>query len=71
MESRELIRFSDPILIASRRYGRGGSLRGERRPAGTSLGGALIDAYVGLKNQEITRYRMSTHPCELDMYYSV
>jgi glutamine synthetase len=31
----------------------------------------LIDAYIGLKNQEVTRYRMSTHPCELDMYYSV
>ncbi|HEX9473190.1 MAG TPA: glutamate--ammonia ligase [Steroidobacteraceae bacterium] len=31
----------------------------------------VIDAYMGLKIQEITRYRMSTHPCELDMYYSV
>ena len=31
----------------------------------------LIDAYIGLKNQEVTRYRMSTHPCELEMYYSV
>jgi len=31
----------------------------------------LIDAYIGLKNQEVTRYRMSTHPCELDLYYSV
>ena len=31
----------------------------------------LIDAYIGLKNQEVSRYRMSTHPVELDMYYSV
>ena len=31
----------------------------------------VIDAYMGLKNQEVQRYRMSTHPCELDMYYSV
>lgn len=31
----------------------------------------LIDAYIGLKVQEVTRYRMSTHPVELDMYYSV
>jgi glutamine synthetase len=31
----------------------------------------LIDAYMSLKYQEVTRYRMSTHPCELDMYYSV
>jgi glutamine synthetase len=25
---------------------------------------------MNLKEQEVTRYRMSTHPCELDMYYS-
>ncbi|HUG71898.1 MAG TPA: type I glutamate--ammonia ligase [Steroidobacteraceae bacterium] len=31
----------------------------------------LIDAYMGLKMQEVTRYRMSTHPCEMDMYYSL
>jgi glutamine synthetase len=31
----------------------------------------VIDAYIGLKMQEVTRYRMSTHPVELDMYYSV
>jgi glutamine synthetase len=31
----------------------------------------VIDAYIGLKNQEVARFRMSTHPCELDMYYSV
>jgi len=31
----------------------------------------LIDAYIALKMQEVTRYRMSTHPIELDMYYSV
>jgi glutamine synthetase len=30
----------------------------------------VIDAYIGLKMQEVTRYRMSTHPVELDMYYS-
>ena len=31
----------------------------------------LIDAYIGLKQQEMTRYRMSTHPVEFDMYYSL
>jgi glutamine synthetase len=31
----------------------------------------VIDSYMALKMQEITRYRMSTHPCELDMYYSM
>jgi len=31
----------------------------------------LIDAYINLKQQEMTRYRMSTHPVEFDMYYSL
>ena len=31
----------------------------------------VIDSYMTLKMQEVTRYRMSTHPCELDMYYSM
>jgi len=30
----------------------------------------VLDAYIGLKMQEITRFRMSTHPVELEMYYS-
>ena len=30
----------------------------------------VIDAYIGLKMQEVTRLRMSTHPVELDLYYS-
>jgi glutamine synthetase len=29
----------------------------------------VIDAYIALKMQEVTRFRMSTHPVELDMYY--
>ena len=31
----------------------------------------VIDSYIALKMQEVTRYRMSTHPCEIDMYYSM
>jgi len=31
----------------------------------------LIDAYIGLKMEEVTRFRMSTHPVEFDMYYSL
>ena len=31
----------------------------------------LIDAYIGLKMQEVTRFRMCTHPIEFDMYYSL
>ncbi len=30
----------------------------------------LIDAYIALKMQEVTRLRMSTHPAELDLYFS-
>ncbi len=30
-----------------------------------------IDAYIELKMEEVTRLRMSTHPVEFDMYYSV
>ena len=31
----------------------------------------LIDAYIELKMQDVTRFRMTTHPIEFDMYYSV
>src|SRR5690606_36056753 len=31
----------------------------------------LIDAYIRLKNQEVTRVRMTTHPVEMELYYSV
>jgi len=31
----------------------------------------LIDAYIELKMQEVTRFRMTTHPVEFDMYYSI
>ena len=30
-----------------------------------------IDAYIDLKMEEVTRIRMTTHPVEFDMYYSV
>ncbi|HRD65003.1 MAG TPA: glutamate--ammonia ligase [Candidatus Competibacter sp.] len=31
----------------------------------------LIDSYIALKMQEVTRMRMTTHPVEFDMYYSL
>jgi glutamine synthetase len=31
----------------------------------------LIDAYITLKSAEVTRLRMTTHPVEFDMYYSL
>ena len=30
-----------------------------------------IDSYIGLKMAEVTRLRMTTHPVEFDMYYSL
>jgi glutamine synthetase type I len=30
----------------------------------------MIDAYITLKMDEVTRFRMTTHPVEFDMYYS-
>ena len=30
----------------------------------------VIDAYTNLKLQEVTKFRMSTHPVELELYYS-
>ena len=31
----------------------------------------MIDAYIELKNEEVTRFRMTTHPLEFEMYYSL
>jgi glutamine synthetase len=31
----------------------------------------MIDAYIDLKMGELDRLRMTTHPVEFDMYYSV
>jgi 3-(hydroxyamino)phenol mutase len=30
----------------------------------------MIDAYIALKMEEVTRFRMTTHPIEFEMYYS-
>ncbi len=30
----------------------------------------MLDAYMALKQDEVTRFRMTTHPIEFDMYYS-
>jgi glutamine synthetase len=32
---------------------------------------AMLDAYIELKMQEVQRFRMTTHPIEFDMYYSL
>jgi len=31
----------------------------------------VIDSYITLKMHEVTRIRMTTHPIEFDMYYSL
>ena len=38
---------------------------------GGVFGNELIDAYIELKMEEVTRFRMTTHPIEFDMYYSL
>ena len=30
----------------------------------------FLDSYIALKHEELTRFRMTTHPVEFDMYYS-
>jgi len=30
----------------------------------------MIEAFIKLKMEEVTRLRMTTHPVEFDMYYS-
>ncbi len=39
--------------------------------AGGVFSDDLIDAYIELKTEDITRLRMTTHPVEFDMYYSL
>ena len=31
----------------------------------------LIDSYINLKMQEVTKLRQAVHPLEIDMYYSL
>ncbi|MBK1735696.1 type I glutamate--ammonia ligase [Halorhodospira abdelmalekii] len=38
---------------------------------GNVMSDDLIDAYIELKMEEVTQLRMTTHPVEFDMYYSV
>ena len=39
--------------------------------AGGVFSDDLIDAYIDLKMENVTRLRMATHPVEFDMYYSL
>jgi glutamine synthetase len=39
--------------------------------AGGVFTDGMIDGYIGLKMDEINRFRMTTHPVEFDMYYSL
>ena len=39
--------------------------------AGGVFSDDMIDGYIELKMDEVTRFRMTTHPVELDMYYSL
>jgi glutamine synthetase len=39
--------------------------------AGGVFSDDMVDAYIRLKMDEVTRMRMTTHPIEFDMYYSL
>jgi glutamine synthetase len=39
--------------------------------AGDVFGDDLLDAYITLMQENVTRLRMTTHPVEFDMYYSL
>ncbi|MGB3133426.1 MAG: glutamate--ammonia ligase [Candidatus Macondimonas sp.] len=39
--------------------------------AGGVFSDEMIDAYIGLKMAEVTRVRMTTHPLEFELYYSL
>ena len=39
--------------------------------AGGVFSDDLIDAYIDLKMENVTRLRMASHPVEFDMYYSL
>lgn len=39
--------------------------------AGDVMSNDMIDAYINLKMEEVTRLRMATHPVEFDQYYSL
>ena len=39
--------------------------------AGDVFSDDLIDGYIDLKNEEVLRLHMTTHPVEFDMYYSI
>jgi len=39
--------------------------------AGDVFSDDLIDAYIELKMENVSRLRMTTHPVEFDMYYSL
>ena len=39
--------------------------------AGGVFSDEMIDAYIGLKMTDVTRVRMTTHPLEFDLYYSL
>lgn len=49
------------------------ALDGDREflKAGDVFGDDLIDSYIDLKQENVSRLRMTTHPVEFDMYYSL
>jgi glutamine synthetase len=45
--------------------------RGEFLTRGGVFSNDFLDAYIALKMEEVDRMRITTHPVEFDMYYSL
>ena len=67
-------RSRDPAGLPSHSTAGTGGARCKDRDflkAGGVFSDDLIDAYIDLKMDDVTRLRMTTHPAEFDMYYSL
>ena len=63
-----------PTLSESQRQNRQRQLMDQDREflkVGGVFSDDLIDAYIRLKMEDVTRVRMTTHPVEFDLYYSL
>ena len=62
-----------PNVCSVARHGAGAPRQGPRVPdrAAACSPNDMLDAYIALKMEEVTRFRMTTHPVEFEMYYSL
>ena len=60
-----------PVLVAGVHVRVVGEEHRDFLTAGGVFTHDLIDAYIALKMTEVTQLRMTTHPIEFDLYYSL